>query len=280
MEVDSLYIIQLRESIRLGEDVYKIGKSKKMHTRIKQYPKGSKVIMLIEVDDCNICEKNVIKDFKMKFKQRRDLGTEYFEGNINEMIDYYKSICIKDITDIWCNSLKVRKVRKTRSPKEPENKEEILKTIKDEIDCEELDEMRAKDYIILKILLNDEEEEDYNMILSEKELKKIFLIKDMMMRMDIKMNDINVSIINKYENEVNKEDYEDSQEMISHLFRLGCVNSIKYKDYYFLLIKMIRNMSNLIDDIKRKYINKGNNKIHYYELKLEFKEYLKKNSMS
>jgi hypothetical protein len=276
MEVDSLYIIQLRESVRLCEDVYKIGKSKKMHNRIKNYPKGSKIIMVIEVDDCNICEKNVIKYFKMKFKQRRDLGNEYFQGNINEMVNYYKSICIKDITDIYC----IKKARLEKESKNKLKKAEILKTIKDEIDCEELDEMRAKDYIILKILLNDEEEEDYNMILSEKELKKIFLIKDMMMRMDIKMNDINVSIINKYENEVNKEDYEDSQEMISYLFRLGCVNSIKYKDYYFLLIKMIRNMSNLIDDIKRKYINKDNNRLCYYELKSEFKEYLKKNSMS
>jgi hypothetical protein len=280
-EVESLYIIQLRESIRLCEDVYKVGKTKVICRREKQYPKGSKVIMVIEVEDCNIAEKKMIKYFKDKFKQRRDLGTEYFEGNINEMIEYYKSICIRDIT----NDFYKEKAKKVRNKSENiyyqkmdeyknKKKDEIIKIISNEVGCGELDETKVKDYIILKILLNDEDEENYNMILSQKECKKIVLIKDMMLRMDIKITDININMINKYDNEVNNEYYVDNQEIVSYLFRLGSVNSKKYKDYYFLLIKMIRNVCNLIDDIKKKYINKKD-RVCYYVLKNDFQEYLK-----
>lgn len=109
---DILYIIQLRESIRLCEDVYKIGKTKDIYKRAKQYPKGSKVMMVIEVEDCNISERDVLNAFKVKFKQRRDLGTEYFEGKLNEMIDHYKSICKKDITTDYNDRLSGKRTRR------------------------------------------------------------------------------------------------------------------------------------------------------------------------
>lgn len=261
-EVESLYIIQLRESIRLCEDVYKVGKTKVMCKREKQYPKGSKVIIVIEVDDCNIAEKNMIKYFKEKFKQRRDFGTEYFEGNINEMIDYYKSICKKDITNIYSNS----KVQK----------KEIVKITKNELKSENMSEnmseKRVNDYSILEIL---EDHTDYNDVLNTSIYKKILLIKEMMMKIGIKLEDINANMILRYSDKINCEDYVEIQERICPLFRLGNIKTNKYKDYYFLLIKMIRNVSNLIDDIKRKYINKGNTRVCYYDLKPEFQEYLK-----
>lgn len=142
--------------------------------------------------------------------------------------------------------------------------------IKEELKC---DKDGINNYKILKILKNMDEYDD---ILSTFEYKKIYLIKEMMKKLCVKLEDINVNMILKYENEVNPEDFEELQVKISPLFRLCYINSVVYKDYYYLLIKMIRNVSGVIDNIKIKYVNKGNDRICYYMLKKEFQEYLKR----
>lgn len=82
------YIIREREFIKTNENIYKIGKTtQELHKRMSAYPKDSESILSLKVPDCHEFEKIMIKTFKENFVQRTDIGTEYFEGDPNRMID-------------------------------------------------------------------------------------------------------------------------------------------------------------------------------------------------
>jgi hypothetical protein len=102
--MEYIYLIQEREYIRLGENTYKIGKTKQEPgKRMGQYPKDSQMQTITRVDNCDIAEKELIKTFTEKFKRRKDYGNEYFQGDYVEMIDI--------ISKYACNKLQ---------PKQPE----------------------------------------------------------------------------------------------------------------------------------------------------------------
>jgi hypothetical protein len=87
-----VYLLQEREFIKTKEDVYKVGMTKKEnHERFNQYPKCSKLLFQMICNNCKNMEKVVVKRFKETFKQRKDYGNEYFEGDYKNMIDiiYY-----------------------------------------------------------------------------------------------------------------------------------------------------------------------------------------------
>ena len=82
-----IYLLQEREFIKTKENIYKLGKTKQENLkRIQNYPNGTKLIIQLECENCDINEKNLIIIFKQKFIQRIDIGTEYFEGDKYEMI--------------------------------------------------------------------------------------------------------------------------------------------------------------------------------------------------
>jgi hypothetical protein len=89
-----IYLLQEREAIRLNEPVYKVGKTKQENLkRISSYPNGTELLIQIKCDNCDAIEKDLIKLFKEKYEQKTDMGTEYFEGDSNEMIkDIYKAV--------------------------------------------------------------------------------------------------------------------------------------------------------------------------------------------
>lgn len=80
-----MYILQEREFLKNNENVYKIGISKDIYARLGSYPKGSKIFCVIPLYQ-NI-EKSCITKFKDIFIQRSDIGNEYFQGNINLMVN-------------------------------------------------------------------------------------------------------------------------------------------------------------------------------------------------
>jgi hypothetical protein len=83
-----IYLLQEREFIKTNEKIYKVGMTKKENfERFNQYPKGSVLLFQIICHDCKNMEVQVIKQFKEKFIQRKDIGSEYFEGNYKSMID-------------------------------------------------------------------------------------------------------------------------------------------------------------------------------------------------
>lgn len=94
-----IYLLQEREFIKTKEHVYKVGMTKKEnHERFKQYPKGSVLLFQIICNNCKNMEKLVLKKFKETFKQRKDIGNEYFEGEYKSMIDIIY-LTIKDDND-------------------------------------------------------------------------------------------------------------------------------------------------------------------------------------
>jgi len=83
-----VYLLQEREFIKTNEKIYKVGMTQKENfERFNQYPKGSVLLFQIICHDCKNMEVQVIKQFKEKFIQRKDIGSEYFEGNYKSMID-------------------------------------------------------------------------------------------------------------------------------------------------------------------------------------------------
>jgi hypothetical protein len=89
-----IYLLQLREF--LNTDIYKIGMTKNNNlTRFNQYPKGSVLQFQLCCKDCKKLERDIIKIFKAKFKQRKDYGNEYFQGDLKEMT----KIIFKSVND-------------------------------------------------------------------------------------------------------------------------------------------------------------------------------------
>lgn len=88
---NSCYIIQEREFIKSGEEIYKIGKTTQKGTkRFNQYPKDSRLILLMEVENCHEFENQVKEFFNKKYQRRKDIGYEYYEGDKDEMVkDYF-----------------------------------------------------------------------------------------------------------------------------------------------------------------------------------------------
>ena len=82
-----VYLLKEREFVKTGEDVYKFGKTKKPNViRFLKYPKGSLLLMQIDCNNCDATEDEMKKVFGKKYKQRTDIGKEYFEGNYVEMM--------------------------------------------------------------------------------------------------------------------------------------------------------------------------------------------------
>jgi hypothetical protein len=83
-----VYIIYTREFIRSKENVYKIGKTTTTPiNRFNQYARGSLLIFTHPVNNCTFIEKIIIKNFDLKFKKMLDYGNEYYEGDLNLMVN-------------------------------------------------------------------------------------------------------------------------------------------------------------------------------------------------
>ena len=99
--MEHVYLIQLGMNVALKNNIYKIGRTTQINdNRIKQYPKGSELILLVTVDNCIFIENKIKILFKQKYTQRKDIGTEYFEGNyinmrnnIFDIITKYETNC-------------------------------------------------------------------------------------------------------------------------------------------------------------------------------------------
>jgi len=84
-------LLQEREFIKTGEPIYKLGKTTKtIQERLQGYPKGSRLILCIEVEDCHEKEKKLLDKFRREFKLRKDIGNEYFEGDKQTMMKYIR----------------------------------------------------------------------------------------------------------------------------------------------------------------------------------------------
>ena len=85
-----VYLLREREFRKTNEDIYKIGKTTQDGLkRFNSYPNGSELILHVKVNDCHSCEKNIIDIFKKEFKQVKNIGNEYFRGNVEKMMKMF-----------------------------------------------------------------------------------------------------------------------------------------------------------------------------------------------
>jgi hypothetical protein len=88
MATQYVYLLKEREFVKTNENIYKIGKTRQHNNkRFFAYPKDSILLFQILCDDCDKLENDIIKVFKKKYNQCKNIGIEYFEGDCNDMID-------------------------------------------------------------------------------------------------------------------------------------------------------------------------------------------------
>src|SRR5579872_3357815 len=86
------YLICLRKHIDTQNKVFKLGRSWRVNGRFKGYPKDSVLLYLCRVKDAYHVEHEMIKVFNHKFTLAKEIGYEYFRGNINDMIQCASSV--------------------------------------------------------------------------------------------------------------------------------------------------------------------------------------------
>lgn len=91
-EYGYLYVIVVREFVRLKESVIKFGCTKDFASRFSQYPKGSVILFCKFVNDYIQKEKDVLKLLRSQYIQRKDLGREYFEGSASSIVQFVESV--------------------------------------------------------------------------------------------------------------------------------------------------------------------------------------------
>ncbi len=116
--------MHVREFIKSKENVLKLGRSHNLDKRTKQYPTGSEVLLKIKCENSIAIEAYLINLFKIKFTQKKCYGTEYFEGNEDDMISEickYINICNKNSKKV--NKKSVKSVTSIKSEIKTEVKE-------------------------------------------------------------------------------------------------------------------------------------------------------------
>lgn len=90
-----LYIVWLREFVNSQQSVYKIGRSKDISSRLKDYPKDSKLLYCVFTTD--IVEKeskliHILKNENSGVIQQTKYGTEYFLGDYNVIRSFIEQL--------------------------------------------------------------------------------------------------------------------------------------------------------------------------------------------
>lgn len=94
MSNHAVYMLQTREFVNNEKPIYKIGRTQPdFPKRFNQYSNGSKLILHINVKDSLKSEKEILSVFSKKFTCKKELGREYFEGDISKMIKSFFEIC-------------------------------------------------------------------------------------------------------------------------------------------------------------------------------------------
>jgi hypothetical protein len=92
---EMIYIIHERTFVELNANIYKIGKTKNIKSRLNGYTKGSKLVFSISCNDCDSAEKLILNYLKTNdnYIHAKQYGNEYFQCDVNNLIsDIYKLI--------------------------------------------------------------------------------------------------------------------------------------------------------------------------------------------
>jgi hypothetical protein len=91
-----LYLIQEREFLHAGTDVVKAGRTSNLLQRMSQYPKSSVALCAFPVADADaaVAEAALLGALRQRFKARRDVGLEYFEGSVPSMVGLAAQVAV------------------------------------------------------------------------------------------------------------------------------------------------------------------------------------------
>lgn len=91
----NVYIVQMCHHISTGEDVFKCGRSQYSVARLKDYPRGSKLLATLPVTNMREAEKQLLVTMAANFKKREDHGCEFFEGSLPDIMNVFVSVAQK-----------------------------------------------------------------------------------------------------------------------------------------------------------------------------------------
>jgi hypothetical protein len=130
-----IYLLRTREFVTANKNVYKIGRTNQTHTnRFKQYPKGSELILQYSCNDCIACEKGLLYIFRVNYIKRKDIGSEYFEGDVVGMKrDIHNFIDNEEVSIINTNEL-INEEKIQKQLEKRDEKEELAKQAKLELE--------------------------------------------------------------------------------------------------------------------------------------------------
>jgi hypothetical protein len=88
-----VYIIQLPQ--HHGSNIFKFGRSKNLTTqRFQSYPVGTNIFFICACSDCVTGEEELLNMMKKNFTHRTNIGSEFFEGDVIEMINLVNTYTI------------------------------------------------------------------------------------------------------------------------------------------------------------------------------------------
>jgi hypothetical protein len=82
-----LYLIHPRNLEKNDVCIYKIGRTYDLENRLNVYPSNSVVYRVTRVINCYYAETRLISTFHKNFTHRKDIGKEYFEGDLSDMVE-------------------------------------------------------------------------------------------------------------------------------------------------------------------------------------------------
>ena len=154
--IDTIYLLQVREFI--GTNIFKIGRTYDINSRYKHYPKNSRLLFYSSCSDSVTIEKKIIYEFLKKYKQRKDIGTEYFEGDYTTMVRDIKIILHEDIilpiTKIKsiCDTIQLRKNKNKETKQDTVETKQVVETKQDVVETK-LDVVDIKDIETTEVIV-------------------------------------------------------------------------------------------------------------------------------
>lgn len=84
-----LYVLHVREFLRSGEPVYKVGRTENLARRLGQYPKGSRLIAAVAVVDAVAAEQELLCRACVIGQIRVDYGREYIQCDLGRLLQVF-----------------------------------------------------------------------------------------------------------------------------------------------------------------------------------------------
>jgi hypothetical protein len=149
IQYEYIYLIREREFIKSSEEIYKIGRTCQADfKRFDGYPKNSHLILFIDVPDCKLIEKIIIKKFKIHFQHKKNIGNEYFEGNkskmIKEMIDIVQNFKPKPV-DQEKEKIKQEREKLAKEREKLEQEKEKIRKERERLELEKKEKVNQKE---------------------------------------------------------------------------------------------------------------------------------------